>query len=366
MAWAEKLPSGKYRGLYRDSRGKRRSAGTYPHKAEAVRKAGAAEEKARRLEWRDPGAAKRTWGAWCESWWPSRTVEGATLATDVGRRDGYLIPKWGDWPLGAITRHEVKVWRGELREAGVSNSTINRAVALLSVSLTAALDAEVIEVNPLIQMKKLPEPPPKHHRLTEDGYQLLLEQLPTERDRLIVTMLASTGLRWGELAGLHRARVDFDRLTLSVVEVFSERVGKMKAYPKGQRERTVPLPQWLADELRDLPHEGQTCGVEHISGTCPGPLLLTTAGGTVLRNSNWSPTFREAVENAGVGPLRIHDLRGSAASWWLQGDVQLAEVRELLGHRDARTTDRYAGLSGVDGVRAAGAIPKPTRGSKSG
>ncbi len=44
MPWAEKLPSGKYRALYRDARGKRRSAGTYTHKAEAVRKAGAAEE----------------------------------------------------------------------------------------------------------------------------------------------------------------------------------------------------------------------------------------------------------------------------------------------------------------------------------
>lgn len=366
MAWAEKLPSGKYRGLYRDSRGKKRSAGSYAHKAEAVRKAGAAEEKARRNEWRDPDAAKRTWGDWCDSWWPSRTVEGATLKTDAGRRDKYLLPKWGDWPLGAITRHEVKVWRGELRAEGVGNSTINRAVALLSVSLTAALDAEIIDVNPLIQMKKLPEPPAKHQRLTHEGYEALLEQMPTERDRLIVIMLASSGLRWGELAGLHRARVDFEAEAVTVIEVFSERVGKMKAYPKGTRERTVRLPSWLMDELRDLPHEGQACGIEHISGRCPGPLLLTTTGGTVLRNSNWSPVFREAVENAGVGPLRIHDLRGTAASWWLDGDVQLAEVRELLGHRDARTTDRYAGLSKVDGVRAAGAIPQPARGSKSG
>jgi integrase len=359
MAWAEKLPSGKYRGLYRDARNRRRSAGTFTHKAEAKREAAAAEAKARRLEWRDPAASKKTWGAWCESWWPSRDVEKATLATDKGRRDTHVMPKWRDWPLGAITRHEVKVWRGEMRDAGVSNSTINRAVALLSVSLTAAVDAEVIEINPLTGMKKLPEPPPKHQRLSPEGYDALLEQLPTPRDQLIVKMLASTGLRWGELAGLHRARVNFETGMLTVAETFSERVGVMMPYPKGKRLRVVPVPDWLLETLRDLPHEGQTCGLEHSVGTCPGPLLVTTKRGSVLRNTNWAPVWRKAVEDAGVGPLRIHDLRGSVASWWLTGGNDLAEVRDLLGHRDARTTDRYAGLDGVNSARVTAAVPRP-------
>ncbi len=146
-----------------------------------------------------------------------------------------------------------------------------------------------------------------------------------------------------------------------MVESFAERAGVMEAYPKGQRGRTVPIPDWLLGIWKELPHEGQACGVQHVSGKCLGPLLLTTPGGSVLRNTNWSPVWRKAVEHAGVGPLRIHDLRGSAASWWLDGGVNLAKVRELLGHRDARTTDRYAGLSGVNGIRAAGAIPKPKR-----
>lgn len=360
IAWAEKLPSGKYRGLYRDARDVRRSAGTFTHKAEAKRRASAAEEKARRLEWRDPAAAKRTWGDWCDSWWKSRTVEAATLATDQGRRDKYLIPKWSTWPIGAITRHEVKVWRSELRDAGVSNSTINRAVALLSVSLTAALDAEVIDVNPLLAMRKLPEPPPKHQRLTAEGYEELLRQLPTERDRLIVTFFASTGLRWGEVAGMHRARFDADAGTVTVVEAFSERVGVMMPYPKGKRSRVVPLPRWLVEVLEELPAVGRDCGVPHRTGTCPGPLLLTTPRGSVLRNTNWSPVWRRAVEDAGVAPLRIHDLRVSAASWWLDGGVSVAEVRDLLGHRDSRTTDRYAALSGVNSARATEAIPKPS------
>lgn len=44
MAWAEKLPSGRWRGLYRDGAGQKQSAGTHTHKAKAVRAGAAAEE----------------------------------------------------------------------------------------------------------------------------------------------------------------------------------------------------------------------------------------------------------------------------------------------------------------------------------
>ena len=359
MAWSEKLPSGRYRGVYRDAAGRKHSVDeTFTHKAAAKRAAGEAEQRARRNLWRDPKAGRRTWGAWCEDWWKSRTVEGATLKTDAGRRDKHLIPKWGAVPIGAITRHEVKLWRAEMRDAGMTNSTINRAVALLSVSLSAAVEEGSLDHNPLIRLEKLTEPPAKRQKINEEQAGRLLAQLPSKRDQLIVKTLASTGLRWGELAGLHRARVDFDRGLILVVEAFSERIGEMKAYPKGKSDRVVPVPDWLIEELAEVPYEGTTCGVHHSSGSCIGPLLLTTAGGSVLRNTNWSPIFRQAVEDSGVGPLRIHDLRGTAASWWLTGGNELAEVRKFMGHRDSKTTDRYAEISGVNVARATGAIPR--------
>lgn len=362
MGWADPLPSGRYRAMYRDAAGKKHNATpntTYKRKAEAARIAGEAEAKARRFMHRDPLAARQTWGDWCDEWWPTRTVEDSTLRSEVSRRDLHLRTRWGDVALGAISRQEIQAWRAALRRAGQSNSNINRIVALLRVSLSAAVDAGKLEHNPALRLKPLPEPPPSDRFLTPAEYNAVLEQMPTVRDRLILTVLASTGLRWGEMAGLHRNRVDFERGLISVQEAFSEKSGVMKAYPKGRRRRAVPIPGWLAEQLQALPVVGQTCGVGHVVGQCRSPLLLTTAGGSVLRNTNWSPIFRTAVMDSGIEPITIKEMRAAAASWWLDGGVELAEVRDLLGHLDPGTTDRYARRDRAKDSTAAAAIPRP-------
>jgi len=346
MAWAERLPSGKYRALYRDARGKRRSAGTYTHKPEAVRKAGAAEEKARRNVWRNPDSAKRTWGEWCDEWWPSRSIAPSTRRVDSMRRASHLDPRWADVPIGSINRQEIRAWAGELRTDGMGAETVKRCVHLLSASLAAAVDAEIIDVNPAARLKIEGSGGVVHERyLTREEYATLREHMPTVRDQLILDLLVYTGMRWGELAGLHTARVDLDGGVLRVAEAWDERSGLMKGTPKGKRPRTVPLTPKLVETLRDLPHEGQTCGYEHDRGRCVGPLLLTTDAGAVLRNQKWAAdAFRPAVDAAGVGHARIHDLRHTYASWLLQDGIDLAEVGQLLGHRSPVTTQRYAHL----------------------
>ncbi|MEN1976865.1 hypothetical protein AAHH18_17205, partial [Cellulomonas sp. P4] len=134
MAWARKLPSGRYQAQYRGADGKVRTAdgGPFVHKAAALRAAGDAEAAARAPGWRDPSAGLMTWGAWCEAWWATRTVEPSTRRNDVSRRDLHLMPRWRDVALVDITRHDVKAWAAELRARGLSPSSVQRIVALLS------------------------------------------------------------------------------------------------------------------------------------------------------------------------------------------------------------------------------------------
>ena len=144
VAWAEKLPSGKYRGVYRDAHGKKRSAGTFTHKPKAERAAAAKEEHARRSMLRDPEAFRKPWRQWVDEWWPTRTVEASTAKVDKGRLDRHLMPKWGDVPIGSITRHDVKAWAARLgKDAGTT--TAQRCLHLLSASMVSALDADIID-----------------------------------------------------------------------------------------------------------------------------------------------------------------------------------------------------------------------------
>lgn len=360
MAWAEKLPSGKYRGLYRDAHGTKRSAGTFSHKPAAVRAAGARETAVRRSMVGDADAHKQTWLAWCDIWWPTRDVEASTLTSDTGRRDNHLKPRWAEVPIGAIRRNDIKAWVVQLRKQGLAPETVKRCVHLLSASLNAAVDEQVIDSNPAARLKLPGGEQAQERYLERSEYEAIRANLPTTRDQFIADLLVYTGLRWGELAGHHRNRLDLASGQLRVVETYDEKNGLVKPYPKGRSVRDVPLLPGLVDELSALTYEASTCPAPHKIGHCRAPLTLTSAEGGVLRNSNWAArVWRPAVEASDVGHVRVHDLRHTYASWLLQGGRTLAEVGKLLGHVSPVTTQRYAHLARTFDVGVLTALAGP-------
>lgn len=362
MAWSERLPSGRYRGVYRDGAGKRRSAGVFTHKAQAEREAGAKETDARKKKWRDPEAYKRPWGEWADEWVKSRQVESTTAKADAIRRRKHLDPRWSETPIGSITRHDVKAWAMDMRADGVGASTVQRAVHLFSASLNAAMDAEVLESNPASRIKLEKGAQAVERFLTHDEFDAIRAEMPTTEDQLVVDLLAHTGMRWSEVAGLHWSRVDLARGMLRVVETYDETAGRIKAYPKGRRVRDVPLTPELAEALlKRKPKSPATCGVEHTSGICRSALVVTTERGAPLRNSNWSPTWRDALARAEVGHARIHDLRHTYASWLLQQGIPLAEVGRLLGHVSTQTTAKYAHLAEPPSAAILAALAAPRK-----
>lgn len=347
MAWAEQLKSGRYRGVYRDAMGKRRSVGTFPHKAKAQRAASTAEDRARRSLWADPNAGKRTWGEWCDEWWPTRGVEPSTLSVDANRRKVHLA-RWEDAPIGSIRRHDVKEWAAQLRRRGVSPPTAQRAIHLLSASLAAAVDAEVIEANPASRISLPPGGQVMERFLTPEEFGKILAEMPTRTDQLVAKLLAYTGLRWSEMAGLHWSRVDLERGVVWVVETLARDGRAIKAYPKGRDARDVPLPPWLVDDLAAVkPAHGQ-CGLQHLNSRarCKSRLVFTAQRGGPLQNNNWrNRVWDPTLALADVGHARPHDLRHTYASWLLQAGVPLAEVGRLLGHKSPATTNKYAHLA---------------------
>ena len=358
MAWVEQLTSGKYRGMYRDAQGRRRSTGraTFAHKRPALAAAVAAEDKARRRHGVDPKEARRTWGEWARAvWWDARDVEPATLHTDASRMRTHLDPEWGSVPLGQITKMDVRDWLVKMKKAGVGNSTRNRALRLFSASMKYALERDVIDVNPCQGVKAATETKGQERFLTREEFAAILKQLPTESDQIVAMTLAFTGMRWSELCGLHWQRVDLASSQIVVAEAYLESTNRIKPYPKGKKPRAIPVVPALHVALTARKVSGGTCEVEHMSGKCRSQLVFTSAEGRPLRNSKWSRVWRNAVTASGMDSVRIHDLRHSYASWLLQSGVPIAEVSRLLGHASIVTTERYAHLaeSPSDAVLAA-------------
>lgn len=367
MAWSEKLPSGKYRGMYRDARGHQRSTGrvTFTHKRPALAAAVAAESKARRTSGADPKEAKRPWGDWARDvWWDARDVEPGTLKRDLSRKRTHLEPQFAAVPIGQISKMDVRDWMTKMKKAGVSNSTRNRALRLFSASMRYAAERDVIDVNPCTGVRAATETKGQERYLTREEFGSILAQLPTETDQLVAMTLAFTGMRWSEMTGLHWQRVDLGASQIVVAETYLETTNRIKPYPKSKKPRPIPVVPALHAALTARMLVGGTCEVVHMSGKCRSQLVFTSERGRPLRNSKWSRRWRAAVLAAGLEGVKIHDLRHTYASWLLQAGVSIAEVSKLLGHASITTTERYAHLAETpsDAVVAAlvldsGALP---------
>lgn len=335
MPYVEQLPSGRYRALYRSPDGRKRQVkGTFAGKREAQRAAIAAEGAAQARDWKSPEAAKRTWGEWCDEWWPTRGVEESTARRQLTQRIKHIDDRWRDVPLAEITREDLRAWAvSTMREKHLSKASVQKLTLMMSASFTAAIDKGILTANPAARLRLSAAKINNNRYLTGEEAVRLLNSFKRPLDVAIVATLLGAGLRWGEAAGLQISRVDLRRKQLLVSEVWDSTARRLKAYPKDAHWRPVPIPDWTLAEMKG-------CIGARRSG-----YVFESERGAVVDYSNWrQKRWLPAIALAGLAPLRIHDLRHTYASMLIQSGMSLAEVGQLLGHADPSTTQIYAHL----------------------
>jgi integrase len=160
------------------------------------------------------------------------------------------------------------------------------------------------------------------------------------RFRAFVLLAAYGGLRFGELAGLRRERVDELRGRVTVTETLVEANGSLSfGPPKSKRSRrTVPLPRRVVAELHTHMNAHVQASGNAMVFTGPKGALLRWAG---FRRCFWLP----AVTATGLEGLRVHDLRHTIVALWIAAGVDPKEVSVRAGHSSvAFTLDRYGHL----------------------
>lgn len=353
MPWASELPNGRWRAWWRDNTGRLRSRASFDTEPQAKRYAGEQESKSRRGE-ASYGGRTPTWEAWSDRWLELRRVERTSVESDASRINRWILPQWGSWQLGRIEPEDVQRWVNGLADE-MAPASVEKVYRLFSVSMKEAARHGRVGVNPCRDIN-LPTIPPSDERfLTRAEFDAVVHFI-REPYRTAYIVLVGTGMRFGEMAGLHHARVDWVGQTITVHETWDG--ARVKAYPKGRRKRTVPMASWVAEAVGNLgASTARSCGLQHARGSrCTSGLVVAGPLGAPLNARNmlrrhWAP----AVRLAGLDHTRQHDLRHTTASWLAQSGRSMTEVAAILGHSETSVSARYAHLAGthMDAVRAA-------------
>ncbi len=147
------------------------------------------------------------------------------------------------------------------------------------------------------------------------------------RDRAILEVLYSSGLRVSELTGLCWRDVDHD---LGMVMV---RAGK------GNKDRLVPLGEPALDALKAWR------AAMPVAWTPDGAVITNLRGGRLTPRSVQNIVARRLLDAGISAPLTPHGLRHCFATHMLNGGADLRSIQEMLGHSSLQTTQRYTHVS---------------------
>ena len=149
----------RYAAVYRDLRGRQRSAGTFASGRQADRAWQRAEAKVAQGYLGDPGRGRQAFRAYVENTWlPNHEIEASTRQTYTYLLDKYVLDEFGPMRMIDILPEHVREWITGLKRGGVGAATIRYCFIVLSAIFTTALNDQVTSLHPCKGVKTPPVP----------------------------------------------------------------------------------------------------------------------------------------------------------------------------------------------------------------
>ena len=247
---------------------------------------------------------------------------------DLNSFQEFCVCEYGDQSITSINYNQIRNWIVSLVNAGISNRTINRKVSSLKSFYKFLQKTKQIEVSPLkkhqaLKVAKRVQVPFSEKELKEvlnfEDKEITFE---TVRNKLIVEIFYSTGVRRSELINLKITDVNFNNHTIKVLG-------------KRNKERFIPLLNSVEISIKNYL---QFRGEIQTNESC---LLLTSKGKKLYDTlvyriiKNYFSTVSSKVKKS------PHVIRHSFATHLLNEGADLNAVKELLGHSSLASTQVY-------------------------
>jgi len=251
------------------------------------------------------------------------------------QRDLLQFSQWLDkhaevGSLNDVNEFSVRQWISQLHREGLKSRSLQRKLSSLRSYYQYQIKHKRLSLNPAIDVRAPRDTKPLPKTLDIEQVTQLLniegDDFISVRDKAIIELFYSSGLRLAELASLQMADID---LTDALVTVTG----------KGNKTRIIPIGSKAVEALKNwLVHRSL------VNRKQLGDLFLSRQGSAIshrniqLRMNHWQK--KQGITQS----IHPHKLRHSFASHLLQSSGDLRAVQEFLGHSDISSTQVYTHL----------------------
>ncbi len=249
---------------------------------------------------------------------------------DIKQYQAFLIKDFETENIDDVSHTLIRSWIVSLMEQGLNPRSVNRKITTLKTYYKFLMREGVIVKNPMLKIqspktaKRLPE------FIEESGLDKLFDQedftddFEGLRDRLIILLLYSTGIRLSELVGLKEMDVDMNSKTIKVLG-------------KRNKQRIVPVDQ----ELLELLSNYQNKAKEIKNTESNNYLFLLINGKQIYPKLVYQVVTQNLAKITTAKKKSPHILRHSFATHLLNNGADLNAIKELLGHSSLAATQVY-------------------------
>jgi integrase/recombinase XerC len=249
---------------------------------------------------------------------------------DIGFFESFLSNEYEDNNLLLVNYNQIRSWIVSLSDDGISNTSINRKVSSLKSFYKFLLKTKQIDTSPLLKHKALKAPKKIQIPFSEKELDMVLNQIMYKegfegvRDKLIVDLFYTTGIRRTELINLKIQNVDLSNKTIKVIG-------------KRNKERIIPILTIIEEQIKKYLSESSS-----IQELKESEYFFLLSNGVKLNDSfvyrliNYY--FSNVSEKVKKSP---HILRHTFATHLLNNGADINSVKELLGHSSLASTQVY-------------------------
>jgi len=249
---------------------------------------------------------------------------------DLSDFEFFLKQNFDQDELNEVNYSQIRSWIVSLVDAGISNTSVNRKISSLKSFYKFLLKIKQIDASPLLKHKALKTPKKLQIPFSEKELDNVLNTITYPegyegvRDKLIIDLFYTTGIRRAELINLKVSNIDLSK-------------GVLKVLGKRNKERILPLLPIIQDQFR-------LCFSERASlkEVKDESFFFLTLKGVKLNDSLVyrliNMYFSNVSEKVKKSP---HILRHTFATHMLNNGADLNSVKELLGHSSLASTQIY-------------------------